>query len=81
MALLFGQSEPVRVPAMGRKSNRSKAEQFTISVSKDTWEYLEYMAINGIIGASVSIIASTIVTNEIHQLKKIDFFNRKVPGQ
>jgi hypothetical protein len=67
--------------AGGRKLNKSKTEQFTISVSKDTWEYLEYMAINGIIGPSESVIASTIVTNELHQLKKMDFFNKKVPGK
>jgi hypothetical protein len=67
--------------AGGRKANKSKSEQFTISVSKDTWSYLGYMAENGIIGPSVSIIASIIVTNEIHQLKKIDFFDKRVPGK
>ena len=65
----------------GRKSNKSKPEQFTVSVSKDTWDYLEYMAINGIIGPSESIIAATIITNEIHSLKKIDFFSKKIPGK
>jgi hypothetical protein len=66
---------------MGRAENKSDPKPFQISVSKETWEYLEYMATNGIIGPSESVIASTIVTNEIHQLKKMDFFSKKVPGK
>jgi len=65
----------------GRKGNKSDPKPFQISVSMETWDYLEYMAKNGIIGPSEPIIASIIVTNEIHQLKKIDFFNKKVPGK
>jgi hypothetical protein len=65
----------------GRKENKSDPKPFQISVSVETWDYLEYMAKNGIIGPSESIIASIIVTSEIHNLKKIDFFNKKIPGK
>jgi len=63
----------------GRKQNRSDPEQLTISVSKETYAYLQYMAVNGIIGPSESIIAAHIVTREIDKLKKSDYFSRRVP--
>jgi hypothetical protein len=63
----------------GRKQNRSDPEQLTISVSKETYAYLQYMAINGIIGPSESIIAAHIVTREIDKLKRSDYFSRRVP--
>jgi hypothetical protein len=66
---------------MGRTENKSEPKSFQISVSLDTWEHLEYMARNGIIGPSESTIAASIVTNEIHGLKKTDFFSKKVPGK
>jgi hypothetical protein len=63
----------------GRKQNKSKPEQLTISVSKETYEYLEYMAIHGILGPSESIIAAHLVTREIDKLKKSDYFSRRLP--
>jgi hypothetical protein len=63
----------------GRKQNKSEPEQLTISVSKETYGYLEYMAVNGIIGPSESVIAAHIVTREIDKLKKSDYFNRRIP--
>ena len=66
---------------MGRTGNKSEPKSFQISVSLDTWDYLEYMAKNGILGPSESTIAASIVTSEIHNLKKVDFFNKKAPGK
>lgn len=63
----------------GRKGNKSEPHQFTISVSKETWDYLEYMAVNGIVGPSESIIAAHFVTREIDKLKKSDYFTRRPP--
>jgi len=63
----------------GRKQNRSEPEQLTISLSKETYAYLQYMAVSGIIGPSESVIAAHIVTREIDKLKKSDYFDRRVP--
>ena len=63
----------------GRKQNKSEPEQLTISVSKETYGYLTYMATNGILGPSESVIAAHIVTREIDKLKKTDYFNRRIP--
>src|SRR5204863_4095613 len=53
----------------GRKGNKSKPKQFTVSVPMETWNYLEYMAQNGILGPSESIIASHLVIREIDKMK------------
>ena len=64
----------------GRKQNKSVPEQLTISLAKETYAYLEYMAVNGIIGPSESVIAAHIVTREIDKLKKSDYFSLRVPS-
>jgi hypothetical protein len=63
----------------GRKQNKSGPEQLTVSLSKETYGFLTYMAVNGIIGPSESVIAAHIVTREIDKLKKSDYFSRRVP--
>jgi hypothetical protein len=64
----------------GRKQNKSEPEQLTISVSRETYGYLTYMAVNGILGPSESAVAAHLVTREIDKLKRSDYFSRRLPA-
>jgi hypothetical protein len=64
---------------MGRKQNKSDPQQLTISLAKETYAYLEYMASQGILGPSEAVIVAHLVTREIDKLKQSDYFERQVP--
>ncbi len=64
---------------MARARNLSDTESVTVSLPKETYEYLTYLAWRGRLGATEADVASHILVERVDELLKSGYHNLQVP--